>query len=257
MISVNDLEFSYGNRKVIDSVSFNLNPGEILGILGPNGSGKTTLIKLVGGILKKGKGRIEIMGKEIEKYSRKELARKLAIVPSDLEPGFDFSVYDMVAMGRYPYLGLFDTFSPEDIEIIEKSMRSTGIMELSGHSIREISGGEKQRMLIARALAQNTDILLMDEPTSNLDIKYQVEILELIENIRKTGRAILLTMHDVNMAVRYCTRIALLSKGRIFSIGQPEMVISEESITAVYGIKGRVIRNGDGGIVYIIPEKIQ
>jgi len=257
LISVKDLKFSYGDFNVIDGVSFVLNRGEILGILGPNGSGKTTLIKLVGGILKKKEGKIEILGKEIEKYSRKELARKIAMVPSDLGAGFDFTVYDMVAMGRYPYIGFFDTLTLRDFDLIEKAMLATGINNLSRHSVREISGGERQRMLIARALAQNTEILLMDEPTSNLDLKFQVEIMELIENIRKTGRGILLTMHDVNMAVRYCTKVALLSKGKIFSIGPPDKVINENSIVEVYGVSGKIIRNGDGKIVYILPEKIQ
>ncbi|MGC9137910.1 MAG: ABC transporter ATP-binding protein [Thermoplasmata archaeon] len=257
LISVRDIEFSYGSKKIIDGISFDLMPGEILGFLGPNGSGKTTLIKLVGGILKKERGTIRIKGRDIEKYSRRELARIVSIVPSDLEPGFDFTVQDLVAMGRYPYIGFFDSFTQRDYEIIRRSMEATGVSHLSMNSVREISGGEKQRMLIARALAQDTEILLMDEPTSNLDIKYQVEILELIEGIRRTGRAIMITMHDVNMAIRYCTRLALISKGKIYSIGPPDNVINENSINMVYGINGKIIRNGDGKIVYIIPEKIQ
>ena len=257
MLRVENLEFYYGEKKVIDKINFNLERGEILGILGPNGSGKTTIIKLVGGILKKNGGKIKIFEKEIEKYSRKELAKKISIVPSELEPGFDFTVYDIVSMGRYPYLGLFDTLNEKDLHIIDEAMNIMGIKHLANKSVREISGGEKQRMLIARALAQDPEILLMDEPTSNLDIKYQVEILELIEGIRKRNRGLIITLHDVNMAIRYCTKVALLSNGKIYMMGNPDEVINENSILNVYGVNGKIMRNGNGKIVYIIPEKIQ
>jgi len=255
MIDIKNLTFSYGDRNVLNDISFRVENGEILGILGPNGSGKTTLINVINGYLKKDGGEILIKNKKIEKYSRKELARIMGVVPQDMIPAFDFTVYDIVSMGRYPHLGIIDPISDRDEMLIFEALKKTGLYELKDKSIREISGGERQRVFIARAIAQDPEIILLDEPTSNLDIRFQIEILEIIEKMREEGKTVLMSMHDVNLAIRYCTKLALISEGRIYAIGEPDDVISEESIEKVYGISGRIIRNGGNRIAYILPEK--
>lgn len=255
MIEIKNLTFSYHDKNVLKNISLRVDNGEILGILGPNGSGKTTLINILNGYLRKDSGEIIIKNKRIEEYSRKELARIMGVVPQDTVPAFDFTVYDIVAMGRYPHLGIMDPISDRDKMLILEALKKTGLYDLRDKSIREISGGEKQRVFIARAIAQYPEIILLDEPTSNLDIRYQIEILEIIEKMRSEGKTILMSMHDVNLAIRYCTKLALISQGRIYSMGNPDDVINEESIEKVYGIKGRIIRNGKNRIAYILPEK--
>lgn len=255
MIEIKNLTFSYHDKNVLKNISLRVDNGEILGILGPNGSGKTTLINILNGYLRKDNGEIIIKNKRIEEYSRKELARIMGVVPQDTVPAFDFTVYDIVAMGRYPHLGIMDPISDRDKMLILEALKKTGLYELRDKSIREISGGEKQRVFIARVIAQGPEIILLDEPTSNLDIRYQIEILEIIEKMRSEGKTILMSMHDVNLAIRYCTKLALISQGMIYSMGNPNDVINEESIEKVYGIKGRIIRNGKNRIAYILPEK--
>ncbi len=255
MIDIKNLTFSYGDKKILKGISLNVENSEILGILGPNGSGKTTLINVLDGYLKKDTGDIIIKGKNIEKYSRKELARIMGVVPQDMIPAFDFTVYEIVAMGRYPHLGIIDPISDNDERLIFDALKKTGTYDLKDKSIREISGGERQRVFIARAIAQDPAIILLDEPTSNLDIRYQIEILEIIEKMREGGKTIVMSMHDVNLAIRYCTKLALISDGKIYAIGEPDIVINEESIQNVYGIRGKIIRNGGNKIAYILPEK--
>lgn len=255
MIKVQDLEFYYGNKKILDNISFEVESGEILGILGPNGSGKTTLLNVLNGVLKKKNGDIFIKNKKIEDYSRKELAKIMAILPQDMSPSFDFTVYEIVSMGRYPHLGLLDSFSEKDEKMIENAMEITDVLKFKNKSIREISGGERQRVFIARAIAQEPEIILLDEPTSNLDLKYQIEILDIIEKMRKEGKTIIISMHDVNLAIKYCSRLALLSSGKIYAIGKPDEIIDEKSISEVYGIEGKIIRNGNNRIVFVLPEK--
>ncbi|MDP8011826.1 MAG: ABC transporter ATP-binding protein [Thermoplasmata archaeon] len=255
MIEVKSLKFSYNDHSVLKGISFIVKNNEILGILGPNGSGKTTLLNLIGGILKKKEGEILINGKKIENYSRKELARIMAFVPQDTSTAFDFNVFEIVSMGRYPHLGIMDSLTEKDKNIIIEALKKTEIYDLRNKSTRQISGGERQRVFIARAIAQDPEIILLDEPTSNLDIKYQIEILDIIERMRSQGKTILMSMHDVNLAVRYCTKIALIHNGNILAFGEPENVINEKNIEIAYGIKGKIIRNGGEKIAYILPEK--
>ena len=255
MIEINDLVFSYNRNLILNKISFKVEDAEILGILGPNGSGKTTLLNVINGILKKDGGEILIKGKKIEKYSRKELARIMGVVPQDMVPAFDFSVFEIVSMGRYPHLGIMEPLSTKDEKIIFDALKKTGTFDLKNKSITEISGGERQRVFIARAIAQDPEMILLDEPTSNLDIRYQIEILEIIEQMRSRGKTILMSMHDVNLAIRYCTKIALIHNGEILAFGEPEEVINENSIEIAYGIKGKIVRNGGNKIAYILPEK--
>lgn len=253
IIDVQNLSFRYNSKAVLNNVNFGLERDQIVGILGPNGAGKSTIIKILGGILEY-EGSIKLMGIELKKFKRRELARIIAVVPQNFEPGFDFKVSDLVMMGRTPYLKMFESMSREDFNIVEDTMKLTDIFHIKDKSIREISGGERQRVIIAMAIAQDPKILLLDEPNANLDLKYQISIFELLRNLVRTKHiSILVAMHDVNLAVKYCNKIMLLNKGEIVQFDAPEKVITEENIRKVYEIDSSIIKDGNGSLTYIIP----
>ncbi len=253
MIQIKNINFSYNGKKILKNIDFNVENGKILSILGPNGSGKTTLLKVIAGILKPDIGEVIVNGKNFLKMQRREMAKLIAYVPQNFEPGFDFTVFDIVSMGRFPHKALLETLDDVDYEKIEWALKVTGLEDLKMKSIREISGGERQRTIIAMALAQDAQIILMDEPTSNLDIRYQLNMLELIKNMVKEGRTIILTMHDVNLSIRYSDEVIVLSEGEIYSKGKPDDIIDEKTIENVYGIKTKILRNGSNRISYILP----
>ncbi|MGC8497058.1 MAG: ABC transporter ATP-binding protein [Thermoplasmata archaeon] len=253
IIDVLNLNFSYLSKSILRNINFDLEKEQILGILGPNGAGKSTIIKILGGILPY-EGSIRIMDRELKTFKRRELARTMAVVPQNFEPGFDFKVNDLVMMGRTPYLKMFESMSAQDLEIVEETMKLTDILQLRDKSIREVSGGERQRVIIAMAIAQDPKILLLDEPNANLDLKYQISVFELLKNLVRTKQiSIMVAMHDVNLAVKYCNKIMLLNKGEIVQFDTPEKVITEENIKKVYEIDSSIIKDGNGSLSYIIP----
>ncbi|MEM3811754.1 MAG: ABC transporter ATP-binding protein [Thermoplasmata archaeon] len=247
------MSFRYNSKTILNNINFGLERDQIVGILGPNGAGKSTIIKILGGILEY-EGSIKLTDIELKNFKRKELARVIAVVPQNFEPGFDFKVSDLVMMGRTPYLKMFESVSQEDFNIVEDTMKVTDIMHIKDKSIREISGGERQRVIIAMAIAQDPKILLLDEPNANLDLKYQISIFELLKNLVRTKHiSIIVAMHDVNLAVKYCNKIMLLNKGEIVQFDAPEKVITEENIKKVYEIDSSIIKDGNGSLTYIIP----
>ncbi|MEM0160856.1 MAG: ABC transporter ATP-binding protein [Thermoplasmata archaeon] len=253
IINVRNLSFRYNSKTILNNINFGLERDQIVGILGPNGAGKSTIIKILGGILEY-EGSIKLTDIELKNFKRKELARVIAVVPQNFEPGFDFKVSDLVMMGRTPYLKMFESVSQEDFNIVEDTMKVTDIMHIKDKSIREISGGERQRVIIAMAIAQDPKILLLDEPNANLDLKYQISIFELLKNLVRTKHiSIIVAMHDVNLAVKYCNKIMLLNKGEIVQFDAPEKVITEENIKKVYEIDSSIIKDGNGSLTYIIP----
>ncbi len=253
IIDVRDLSFRYNSKTILNNINFRLDRDQIVGILGPNGAGKSTIIKILGGILEY-EGSIKLIDRELKNFKRKELARIIAVVPQNFEPGFDFKVRDLVMMGRTPYLKMFESMSPEDFNIVEDTMKLTDIVHIKDKSIREISGGERQRVIIAMAIAQDPKILLLDEPNANLDLKYQISIFELLKHLVKTKHiSIIVAMHDVNLAVKYCNKIMLLNKGEIVQFDIPEKVITEDNIKKVYEIDSSIIKDGNGSLTYIIP----
>ncbi len=234
-IEVKELTFSYGPERVLDGVSMTLEQGDFTGIIGPNGSGKSTLLKNMAAILTPSGGEIAIGGKALPHWRRRELALKLALVGQGGGAGFNFSVQEMVAMGRYPYLDRFGSLKAEDHRAVERAMHLTGCYHLRQREIFSLSGGERQRAILARALAQETPCLLLDEPTSFLDLGYQVELLELLQSLNLRDRlTIAVVMHDLNLASRYCRKLYLLYCGRIYSGGSPEEVLTREHILEVY-----------------------
>ncbi len=249
-ISANTLHFKYNNTKIIDGITFKLEEGKFYGIVGPNGAGKTTLLKLMSKILKPAKGEIFIGDKNIVELSYGEIAKVIANIPqnSSFQP---FSVFEYVMLGRIPYLKRLQKEGSKDREIVENALKFTDTLKFKDKSITEISGGEKQRVVIAKALAQEPKILFADEPTSQLDIKYQIETLKIFKQLTKQGMMVICTLHDLNLAAMFCDTLMLMHNGKIFATGSPENVLTEENIKNVYGIDVEVKR---AKFLYIVPK---
>lgn len=235
MIKVNNLTFAYGQNLILENITFEVAKKEFLGIIGPNGSGKSTLLRLLANLLKPSKGNIRISDALIHDYSIKELAKIMAVVPEETLITFPFTVEDLVLMGRTPHLSFLESAKSEDLKIIERVSRQTDIKHLSHRLINELSSGERQRVFIAQALAQEPRILLLDEPTAHLDINHQMEIFNLLKDLQTAnGLTIVVVSHDLNLAALYCQKLLLLNKTRIFARGTPEEVITTENLKSVY-----------------------
>ncbi|MGV8153773.1 MAG: ABC transporter ATP-binding protein [Alkaliphilus sp.] len=253
-IKVDKVKFKYNNKTVLNGLNLDVERGSFLSILGPNGSGKTTLLKNMCNLLKPYEGVIYIDNSQLKGIKYKELAKAMAVVHQGSTPNFEFNIYDIVLMGRYPHQKRFSFDSKDDFDIVKQVMQDTDIWELREKSIFEISGGERQRVIIARALAQQPEILLLDEPITFLDIKHQISILNLCKKLNKEKKiTIITTMHDINLASRYSDYILLLDSGKVETLDVPEKVVTEKNIEAVYGIKVKLI-NEERKIPYIIPE---
>lgn len=236
-LETRDLKFDYNKKAVLDGIDLMIRKGEILGILGPNGCGKTTLLKNLNKNLSPHGGCVLLDGSDLEEMSKKEIARTVAVVPQGNDIKFAFTVRDIVSMGRMPFMRTFDGESSKDGEIIAEAMRRTGIEEFSGRIISTMSGGERQRVIIARALAQTPEILLLDEPTLHLDINAQFDVLDLVSELaEKDGLTVVMVSHDLPMVARYCDRIVFIHDRKIHSMGSPEEVLTPENMAAVFGV---------------------
>lgn len=235
-LAVHDLYCSYPSREVIKGVSLQIPHGGVTGIIGPNGSGKSTLLKTISKILTPTSGEILVQGQRLAGMNQREVARKISVVDQDERIGFGFKVWEVVLMGRHPYLPRFGREKERDWNLVKWAMEAAGITHLQDRLAGELSGGEKQRVLLARALAQEPEILLLDEPTSHLDIAHQTEIMDLIEKLRLSRElTVVMVLHDLNLAAQYCDSLILMKDGQIFSRGIPDQVITVENIWQVYG----------------------
>ncbi len=253
ILEVENLHFSYGNNEVLRGISFSIERPTIFGIIGANGSGKTTLIKNISGYLRSNSGIVKIFGKEIERYTRKERAQIIGYVPQDIPFDFDFTAYDIVMMGRLPYLGRFQRESSKDRDIVKKAMVTTDTWDFREKTLRELSGGERQRVYIARALAQEAKILLMDEPVAHLDIRYQLEILSIVRDLVKKGITCIIVLHDINLASLFCDDVLILKRGKVLVKGKPEDVIREDIIKEAFNIDVKVIIEEESKKPFVIP----
>ncbi|MCR4403549.1 MAG: ABC transporter ATP-binding protein [Firmicutes bacterium] len=227
----------YGIITALDQVSVSVCGGEFVGVLGPNGSGKTTLIRAMAGALRPSRGRVTLDGRDIHTMSAKAVARQLAVVPQDGYTPFSFSVRDIVLMGRWAHLGRFSGVTAGDVEAAVRAMEATRVAHLAGRPITQLSYGERQRVMVARALAQEPRILLLDEPTSHLDPRHQVEVMDLVWGLsRREGLGVAAVLHDVNLAAQYCDRIVMLKDGRLVASGTPREVVAARVIEEVYGV---------------------
>ena len=249
MIEVHSISFRYFPNWVLQDISFQVGKGEFIGLIGPNGAGKTTLLKLLYRLLVPQQGEVLYEFVPFKKMSRKDIAKKIAVVAQETYPLFPFRVIEIVLTGRSPYLGHLMFESGRDLEIAKKAMEWTEILPIAERSIDELSGGERKRVFIARALAQEPEVILLDEPTANLDIHHQIEFLELILSLnRERGLTIIMASHDLNLASEFCDRLILLHKGRIYKMGSPTEVITRENIEQVYGCGVWVDQNPVSGM---------
>jgi iron complex transport system ATP-binding protein len=255
-MTVKSLDVSYGKTKVLREISINLEQGRLYGILGPNGSGKTTLLKSMAKTLKPQKGAIYIDNSDVSKLKSKELSRKVACMYQGVESSCDFCVMDIVLMGRYPYIKRFQAENSADIDIAKKAMLESHVWHLKDRKINEVSGGERQRVFIARALVQQTGVVLLDEPVSHLDIHHQMEVLDIIKGLTKENKTVITVLHDLNLASSYCDYLILINNGVIVAQGEPKKVLNEENIHKAYGIKPHIIKDTKSGKPYIIPVKV-
>ncbi|WP_100372642.1 heme ABC transporter ATP-binding protein [Bacillus sp. FJAT-45037] len=236
MLKVENVTLSYGTKKVIDSVSFEVGKGEILGIVGPNGSGKTSLLKAISGAFEHMSGTITLNDQPLHAYPTKELAKRMAVLPQQSETAFNYSVWDVVALGRYPYQkGWLQGLQASDKEVITEALHLTGTETFKDLPLQTLSGGERQRVLLARALAQEPEILLLDEPTNHLDVAYQMSLLNSLKQWSSERElTVIAVLHDLNMASLYCDRLLLLDEGHTMALNAPRDVIKEDHLTEVY-----------------------
>lgn len=247
------VDFSYYDGLVLEDVSLDLAPGSLVGLIGPNGAGKTTLLRILSGFLAPQRGRVVLDGHDIRQLSRREIARRIAVVPQEMVVPFAFTAWEMVMLGRTPHVRPLMGEGQQDRQVVEEKMALTNTLHLAKRPFNELSGGERQRVVIAMALAQEPQILLLDEPTVHLDISHQVEILELIKDLnRQTNLTVLATMHDLNLAALYFERLLLLDRGRVVIEGPPSEVLKEESIRQVFRASVQVQPHPTRSVPYVV-----
>ena len=244
MIQVENLGYRYNHQWVLKGVSFQVNEGELIGLIGPNGSGKTTLLKCLDRLLDPQEGKVLWKGQVLKNLSRNSIARNMALVSQDASLLFTPTVLETVLMGRYPYLKRFQLEGPRDVRLAEAAMEQTQISHLQGRSLSELSSGERQRVYLARALCQEPKMLLLDEPTAFLDIQHQIGIFDLVLKLNlQKALTILVASHDINLTAQYCQRLILIRQGQIETIGSPDQVIKEEIIEKVFNTRVVVDEN--------------
>lgn len=233
-LEVNEVAVAIASRRIVNEVSLQVVPGEIVGLIGPNGSGKSTLLRSVYRLLKPVAGYVQLGGEDVWKLSARESARRTGVVVQETPSDFDFTVREVVEMGRTPHKGLLEADNQGDERIVQEALQRVNMVEFGERSFNTLSGGEKQRVLVARALAQEPKLLVLDEPTNHLDIRYQLEILNLVRNL---GITTLITLHDLNLAAAYCARLYMLADGKIVTCGTPEEVLTPSWVRSVYGVE--------------------
>jgi iron complex transport system ATP-binding protein len=242
----------YGANLAVDHIDLEVGAGEIVGILGPNGSGKTTLLRMLAGTRHPQRGTVTLDETPLERLSRAALARRMAVVPQETQLAFDYTAAEVAMMGRYPHLRAFQIEGPSDIAVVEEALAATGTLHLKDRPFATLSGGEKQRVVIASALAQIGDegVLLLDEPTASLDLRYQLEIADLLKALHRDRQiAIVISTHDLALAGTLCDRIALIRDGAIVASGAPDEALTPDNIRDVYGVHAEVLRHGGQRLV--------
>mgnify|MGYP000898528205 CR=1 FL=1 len=256
-VKVENLCFFYGEVNILKDINLNFQAGSFVSIIGPNGSGKSTFLKNLSRYLEPQKGIVMLGDKDINKLSKKEISKKVSVVPQNILLEFDFKVKDIVMMGRHPYVNRWKGETEEDKKIVEKAMKYTNILQFSDRFYNELSGGEKQRVILAQALAQQPKVLLLDEPISHLDLQYQVEILDLVKRLTlKEGMTAISVLHDLNMASGYSDIIIMLKEGRVYCQGKPEEVLTVENIAYVFNTNVSVSKNPVTGKTYVYPISV-
>ena len=235
-IEAEHVSYAYGSTPVLRDVSFDVNQGDFFVVIGPNGSGKTTLLKILCGILKPGRGHVKALGRSLRQFSRKALARHVALVPQAFPADFPFTVKELVLMGRSPHQGVLGIENEADMEAARQAMAFTGVEHLAGRRMEQLSGGERQRVFISRAICQEPRVILLDEPTASLDLAHQVRVMDLMERLKmERGITVVMVSHDVNLAAMYGDSLLLLKGGEIIKMGLPEEVLTYGTLEQAYG----------------------
>jgi iron complex transport system ATP-binding protein len=258
MIEIENLSFSYEkNKKVLDDINLTIDSGEFVGIVGPNGCGKSTLINLLCRVLEYRTGQIQINNRDIKTIAQHDLAKHIAVVPQESSFEFDFTVNEIVLMGRLPHLSRFQMEGDNDHRIAKTAMTKTKCWKYRDKLIRNLSGGEKQRVIVARALTQEPSILLLDEPTSHLDMNFQYEILDLIARLNRTKKVTILgVFHDINLASKYSDRLMIMKQGKIIADGPPRQVINTNTLAQIYDFQIILKKHPKEGYKYILPDMV-
>jgi iron complex transport system ATP-binding protein len=260
LLRADNVSFGYASgrdaraRAVLHDVSLTIPKGGLVGILGPNGSGKTTLLRLLSGTREPASGQVLLDERPLDRYARREIARRIAVVPQETSLTFEYSVLEMVLMGRHPHLRLFELEGPADLAIAREMLRATGTEALEERRFSTLSGGEKQRVVIAAALAQASDVLLLDEPTASLDVAYQLEVASLLNELNRTRRVtIAISTHDLNLAASICRDLVLLKGGRVLAQGPTARVLTPENVRALYDVEADIQMHEASGHLVVVP----
>jgi cobalamin transport system ATP-binding protein len=254
LLQADNIRFAYGVRPILDGVSVRIPHGAIVGILGPNGSGKTTLLRVLSGTARPLSGQVRLDSTPLSGLSRRAVARRIAVVPQETHLAFEYTVLEMVLMGRHPHLGVFALEGPDDFAVARDALRATGTSGLEDRAFSTLSGGEKQRVVIAAALAQASDILLLDEPTASLDLGYQLEVASLVARLNlERAVTIVISTHDLNLAASVCRQIVLLRDGRVLADGPTADVLTPENVRRLYDVDADVHLHGPSGHLVVVP----
>jgi len=255
LLQVDSVAFAYRRGDpVVRDVSFTVAAGSIVGLLGPNGSGKTTLLRIVSGVLTPDRGSVRIGGTHVGALRPRTRAQRIAVVPQETHASFDYAALDIVLMGRYPHLGAFELEGVDDHAAASAAMAATGTAHLAARPFSTLSGGEKQRVVIASAVAQGAGLLLLDEPTASLDVGYQLEIAALLTRLnRERGTTMMVSTHDLNFAAALCSSLVLLRGGRVIAQGETERVLTREHVRALYDVDAEVARHPRAGHLMVVP----
>jgi iron complex transport system ATP-binding protein len=248
-LEVQEVSWGVAGSRIVQEVSLRCAPGSFVGLLGPNGSGKSSLLRCIYRVLQPEAGQISLDERDVWRLSAKEAAQRIGVVLQEAGGEFDFNVREMVLMGRSPHKGLFERDTPNDERIVDAALARVGLASLAGRSFLTLSGGEKQRVLLARALAQQTRFLVLDEPTNHLDIHYQLEMLDLVRGLGVTTIA---ALHDLNLAALYCDQIYVLKAGRVVASGPPEVVLTPALIQAIYDVRAEVAPHPTTGRLHVV-----
>ena len=256
MLRAESVSFGYDEGFTLNDVSVTIPAGSLTGLLGPNGSGKTTLLKLLSGVLRPQTGRVMLGNRALTSMTRRELARHVASVPQETHPAFDYSVMEMVLMGRHPHLSAFQLEGPADFGIARDALDATGTRYLADRKYMTLSGGEKQRVVIASALAQSTEVLLLDEPTASLDLRYQLDVASLLARLNRERKVtMVLATHDLNLAASLCERLIVMRGGRILTAGPTREVLTGDTVRQLYDVEADVQFHEAAGHVTVIPVR--
>jgi iron complex transport system ATP-binding protein len=255
MYELEHIDFAHGAKMAVEDLTLNFAGGHFYGIIGPNGSGKTTLIDLLAGHLRPQRGRIRLDGRSLDRYARKSLARRIALVPQDYRINFPYTCEEIVMMGRYPHIPRFARPGDRDRSVVDTVIRQAGLSTFAHRYINQLSGGERQRVVFARSLAQETPVLLLDEATANLDMRHTIGLLDLAARRVRENTLVIAVMQDVNLAAMYCDRLVCMQAGRVFASGPVTSVLTAETLQTVFSVQARVAHDDFAGTLQVALKR--